>query len=94
MESGLLLLKTAGALALVLGILFAFIYVLKRWGNPAKRPASQAMMEVLSKHSFGPRHHLMLVECGRGEQSAGRRFPSEHEPSARKRAGPVRQKRF
>lgn len=61
MESGLLLLKTAGALAVVLGILFAFIYVLKRWGNPLKRPASQAMMEVLCKHSFGPRHHLMLV---------------------------------
>jgi flagellar biosynthetic protein FliO len=62
MESGLLLLKTAGALALVLGFFFVFIYVLRRWGNTAKRPASQAMMEVLSKHSFGPRHHLILVK--------------------------------
>ena len=61
MESGLLLLKTAGALALVLGLFFAFIYALKRWGNLVKRPASQTMMEILSKHSFGPRHHLILV---------------------------------
>ncbi|MGO8942673.1 MAG: FliO/MopB family protein [Syntrophobacteraceae bacterium] len=62
MESGLLLLKTAGALGLVLGLFFAFIYVLKRWGNRAKRPVSQNMVEVLSKHSFGPRHHLILVK--------------------------------
>jgi flagellar biosynthetic protein FliO len=62
MESGLLFLKTAGALALVLGFLFALIYVLRRWGNQAKRPASQTMMEVLCKHSFGPRHHLILVK--------------------------------
>jgi len=62
MESGLLLLKTAGALALVLGLFFAFIYVLRRWGNLAKKTASQTMMEILSKHSFGPRHHLILVK--------------------------------
>ncbi len=54
--------KTAGALALVLGFFFVFIYVLRRWGNTAKRPASQTMMEVLCKHSFGPRHHLILVK--------------------------------
>jgi flagellar biosynthetic protein FliO len=62
MESGLLILKTAGALGLVLGLFFACIYVLKRWGIRAKRPASQTMMEVLSKLSFGPRHHLVLVK--------------------------------
>jgi flagellar biosynthetic protein FliO len=62
MESGLLFLKTGGALALVLGLLFAFLYALRRWGNQAKRPASQGMLEVLSKHSFGPRHHLILVK--------------------------------
>ena len=62
MESGLLLLRTAGALALVVGLLFAFIYVLRRWGNAVKRPSSQPVMEVLSKHSFGPRHHLILVK--------------------------------
>ena len=49
-------------MALVLGFFFAFIYVLKRWGNLAKKSASQTMMEILSKHSFGPRHHLILVK--------------------------------
>ncbi len=54
--------KTAGALALVLGFLFASIYILKRWGGLAKRSASQSMIEILSKQSFGPRHHLILVK--------------------------------
>ena len=62
MESGLLLLKTAGALVLVLGFFFAFIYFLRRWGNLGKRPSSQSVMEVLSKQSFGPRHHLILIK--------------------------------
>ena len=54
--------KTVGALALVLGILFAVLYILRRWGGLVKRPASQSMIEVLSKQSFGPRHHLILVK--------------------------------
>ena len=54
--------KTAGALALVLGFFFAFLYFLRRWGNLGKGPSSQSMMEVLSKQSFGPRHHLILVK--------------------------------
>ncbi len=60
--------KTAGALALVLGFLFALMYVLRRWGNLAKGPSSQSMMEVLSKQSFGPRHHLILVKVA-GERN-------------------------
>jgi len=62
MEAASQLLKTAGALALVLGILFAFIYILRRWGGLAQRAASQSMIEILSKQSFGPRHHLILVK--------------------------------
>jgi flagellar biosynthetic protein FliO len=62
METGLQVLKTVGALALVLGILLAVIYVLKRWGGLAKKASSQAVIEVLSKQSFGPRHHLVLVK--------------------------------
>jgi len=58
----MLLLRTAGALALVLGLLFAFIYVLRRWGSAVKRPSPHSVMEVMSKHSFGPRHHLILVK--------------------------------
>jgi len=62
METGLQLAKMVGALVLVLGVLFAFLYVLRRWGSLARKPASQNMMEVLSKQSFGPRHHLILVK--------------------------------
>jgi len=62
MEGVFPLLKTAGALALVLGLLFAFVYALRRWGNLVRKPASQPIMEVLSKQSFGPRHHLIVVE--------------------------------
>ncbi|MGC9964861.1 MAG: flagellar biosynthetic protein FliO [Syntrophobacteraceae bacterium] len=62
METGLQLLKTVGALALVLSMIFAIAYVLRRWGGLVRKPASQTMMEVLSKQSFGPRHHLFLVK--------------------------------
>ena len=51
-----------GALALVLGVLFACLYVLRRWGGLVRKPALQPMMEILSKQSFGPRHHLILVK--------------------------------
>ena len=68
MESALQLLKTAGALALVLGILFAAVFILRRWGGLPKRSASQSMIEILSKQSFGPRHHLILVKVT-GEQN-------------------------
>jgi flagellar biogenesis protein FliO len=61
METGLQLLKTIGALALIVGMLFAIVYVLRRWGVLAAKPATQATIEVLSKQSFGPRHHLFLV---------------------------------
>lgn len=62
MEFGVQLLRLAGSLALVLGLFFAFIYVLKRWGGGLKRQADPGLLEVLSKQSFGPRHHLILVK--------------------------------
>ena len=54
--------RLAGSLALVLGLFFAFIYALKRWGGGLKRQAVPGLLEVLSKQSFGPRHHLILVK--------------------------------
>ena len=94
MESGLLLLKTAGALALVLGMFFAFVYVLRRWGNTAKRPASQTTMEVLSKQSFGPRHHLILVKVTGERKVLVGVSPQNMSLLSVTRAGPVRQKLF
>ncbi|MGC8494230.1 MAG: FliO/MopB family protein [Syntrophobacteraceae bacterium] len=64
MTTGLLFLKTAGALAVVLGLFLTIIYALKRWGNLSGRQTSQTM-EVLGRQSFGPRHHLIMVKiCG------------------------------
>jgi len=68
MDFALQLLRLVGSLALVLAIFFACIYGLKRWGFPLKKPASQALIEVVSKHSFGPRHHMILVKVP-GNQS-------------------------
>jgi flagellar biosynthetic protein FliO len=61
MEFGMQLLRLAGSLALVLGIFFALIYALKRWGSRMGKPSAQPLLEVLSRQSFGPRHHLILV---------------------------------
>ncbi|MGC9196524.1 MAG: FliO/MopB family protein [Syntrophobacteraceae bacterium] len=64
MTSEMLFLRTFGALALVVGLFLAIAYALKRWGNLSRRPVSQTM-EVVSRQSFGPRHHLIMVKvCG------------------------------
>ena len=68
MEFGMQLLRLAGSLALVLAILFASLYALKRWGRRLGKPAAQPLLEILSKQSFGPRHHLILVRVP-GEQN-------------------------
>jgi flagellar biogenesis protein FliO len=67
MDFALQLLRLAGSLALVLAIFFALMYGLKKWGYPLRKPASQALVEVVSKHSFGPRHHLILVKVPGGQ---------------------------
>lgn len=64
MTSEMLFFKTVGALGLVVGLFLAVAYALKRWGNLSGRPLSQKM-EVVSRQSFGPRHHLVMVKvCG------------------------------
>jgi flagellar biosynthetic protein FliO len=67
MDFTLQLLRLAGSLTLVLALFFACIYGLKRWGHAFSKPASQTPIEVLSKRSFGPRHHLILVKVPGGQ---------------------------
>ncbi|MEM5786052.1 MAG: flagellar biosynthetic protein FliO [Syntrophobacteraceae bacterium] len=67
MELATQLIKVGGSLLLVLALFFALIYGLKRWGKLVRKPANQPVLEVLSKHSFGPRHHLMLVRIPGGQ---------------------------
>lgn len=69
MEFGLQsFLRLAGSLALVLGIFYLAIYGIKRWGHLVKKTPPQPMLEVLSKHSFGPRHHLVLIQVPGGQR--------------------------
>ncbi len=67
MTSALLLLKTMGALVLVLGLFVALVYALKRWGKMPGSPVVKTM-EVLGRQSFGPRHHLIIVKIS-GERN-------------------------
>jgi len=67
MDFGLQLMRLAGSFALVLALFFALLYGLKRWGPLLRKPVAQPLMEVLSKHSFGPRHHLLLVRVPGGQ---------------------------
>ncbi|MEN6441074.1 MAG: flagellar biosynthetic protein FliO [Syntrophobacter sp.] len=66
MDFGLQLLRVVGSLALVLALFFAIVYGLRKWAPSTRRSSPQKAMEVLSKHSFGPRHHLMLVKIPGG----------------------------
>ena len=66
MDFALQLLRLAGSLALVLGSFSRCIYALKRWGYPLAKPASQGIIQVISKHSFGQRHHVILVKVPDG----------------------------
>jgi flagellar biogenesis protein FliO len=61
MDFGLQLLRLAGSLVLVIGLLLACVYGIKRWGRLVQKPAVRELLEVVAKHSFGPKHHLMLV---------------------------------
>ncbi len=66
MDFALQLIKVAGSLALVLGLFFALMYGLKRWGGVVRKSSIQPSMEIVSKQSFGPRHHLLLVKVPGG----------------------------
>ena len=56
MDFALQLLRLVGSLALVLALFLALMYGLKRWGYLVRKSSAQPSMEVVSKHSFGPRH--------------------------------------
>jgi flagellar biosynthetic protein FliO len=63
MDFGFQLLKLAGSLALVVALLLLCLYGLKRWGRVmTRKPAAQGLLEVAARHSFGPKHHLMLMK--------------------------------
>ena len=63
MNFGFQLLQMAGSLALVLGLLVAALYGLKRWGHWVKRSTgSDAWIDIVAKHPFSPKHYLLVVK--------------------------------
>jgi len=61
-DFGLELAKVAGSLVLVLALLLATVYGLKRFGHWSKRPGGNTWIEVLAQHPVGLKHYLLLVK--------------------------------
>lgn len=58
-------LRTLAALALVVGLIFAIRWVLRRLGPGAKAPAGSETLKVLARSSLSARHQLYAVRFGR-----------------------------
>lgn len=63
-DFGFELAKVAGSLVVVLALLFATVYGLKRFGHWTKRQDANTWIEVLAQHPVGLKHYLMLVKVG------------------------------
>lgn len=58
-------LRTLGAMAIVVGLIFAARWALKRW-SPAKAAAKKSgPITVIAETSVGPRQQILLVRMGR-----------------------------
>jgi len=62
MDLGLQLARVAGSLLLVVGVLVGAMVALKRWGHWMKQSTGNEWIQVLAQHSFGPKHHLLVVK--------------------------------
>ncbi|MEJ5363766.1 MAG: flagellar biosynthetic protein FliO [Desulfosoma sp.] len=54
-------LKTFGALAVVILVLFGAAFALKRWGHRFADRSDKALINVLERRYLGPKHCLLLV---------------------------------
>ena len=61
MDLGLQLARVAGSLVLVVAVLLGALYAVKRWGHWMKKSTGNEWIHVLAQHSFGPKHHLLVV---------------------------------
>ena len=57
--------RVAGALAIVLGLIFALRWLLRRSMNPASLPGATNAVQVLTRSPLSPRQQLLLVRVGR-----------------------------
>lgn len=60
-DFGLELIKVLGYLALVLLMLTATVYGLKRFGSWARKSGTSASIEVLAQRPLALKHHLVVV---------------------------------
>ena len=61
MDLTLQALKTFGALAVVIAVLFGAAFALKRWGHRFAGSSEKALIHVLERRYLGPKHSLLLV---------------------------------
>lgn len=59
---GLEVAKMTGSLAIVLLLLLATVYGLKRFGLRSKRSGTSRLIDVIAQHQVGLKHYLMLVK--------------------------------
>lgn len=64
LDFGFQLARLAGAFVLVLALLYAAMYGLKRWGNRVRKGGAESLIRVVGRHAFGPKHFLLVVEVG------------------------------
>jgi flagellar biogenesis protein FliO len=57
--------RVLGALAVVLGLIFALRWLLRRSMNPASLPGVTNTVQVLTRSPLSPRQQLLLVRVGR-----------------------------
>jgi flagellar biogenesis protein FliO len=57
--------RVAGALAVVLGLIFALRWLLRRSMNPASLPGATNAVQVLTRSPISPRQQLLLLRVGR-----------------------------
>ncbi|ROR01883.1 flagellar biosynthetic protein FliO [Desulfosoma caldarium] len=61
MDFPLQILKTVGALVLVLGLLWGATFALRRWGRPLLKGSGKGWIHILERRYLGPKHSLVLV---------------------------------
>ena len=57
--------RVLGALTLVLGLIFALRWVLRRTGHPGFIPGTTSAVQVLTRSPLSPRQQVLLVRVGR-----------------------------
>lgn len=63
MDFGTLLFRVIGSLSLVLAVLLAALYLIKKTGHFRAKSTAGNGITLLSRKSVGPRHHLVMVEA-------------------------------